>query len=168
MQNVLFGRVVLPQQLARVAVQTHQRRRVRFGNVDVALVHAVAGLHEQSIADDQRRAVRRVVREHLLFLDEVVLPDDVGVGLGVVLLVLETLVAVREAVHVQAHHAALITDVIDAIPNDRGRRTHAEVRPVSHTADGQGCRERPARGTCRSSRRSASARPCPPAPAGRP
>ena len=50
------------------------------GNVDVALVHAVAGQGEEAAIDAQRRAGGEVVGEDVQLGDHVEFPDQIRVG----------------------------------------------------------------------------------------
>ena len=77
------------------------------------------------------------MREDVQFLDHVVFPDDVGVGRVLVLLGLDPLVAVGEAVDVGADDLAAVADVVDAVALDGGRRADALLRPVVDLAAGQ-------------------------------
>ncbi len=104
----------------------------------MALVDAVAGLDVDDVADHQRRAGGEVVREDVELLDHVVAPQDVGVDLGLELLVLHAVVlAVAEAVGVGGHDLAAVRDVVDAVVVDVGRRADALLRPVVDAAGGQ-------------------------------
>ena len=105
-------------------------------------VHAVAGSYDDFIADDQRAAVRDVVREDAQLLAHVVLPENVGVvrpegrgGLALLRQVLrfavEALVAVALALHVEAHHLAPVRDDVDAVADHGGRGTQPEKLPVA-------------------------------------
>ena len=105
----------------------------------MALVLPVRRHHVDQVAVDDRRRVRQVVREGADLLHHVELPEDVGVGLGRELLVghrAVVLVAVAEALGVEAHHLAAVADVVDLVALDQRRAGDALERPVVDAAGG--------------------------------
>ena len=93
-------------------------------------VDAVGGGEEQQIADDQRGACRHIVREHIEVLDHVKFPNDVGVGLVLVLRVLSADVAAGEPVDAGADDGAAVRAIVNAIAVDDRRRAQSLTRPI--------------------------------------
>lgn len=110
--------VVLPLQLQRLLVQHDEAGRLRRRDVDVALIDAVGGDHEQQVADNQRRADRQVVREDTQFGDHVQLVNDLAVGGAV-------------------DDLTVVADVPEFLALDDGGGADALTRPVLDAADGQ-------------------------------
>ena len=105
---------------------------LRRRDVDVALVLAVRRADEHQVAEDDRRRVRQVVRVRADFLHHVERPDDVGVVLPGQLLVGDRpfVLAVAEAVDVEAPDDAAIARVVEPRALDQRRRSDALIRPV--------------------------------------
>ena len=132
--------VITSQEPARPLVERHERCRRWEHNL--AVVHAVAGAHVGTVAGDQDRAVRGVVRKHRQVAEHVESPDDVGVG-GAEFdrlgrrrhheggLVGEwPVVAVGHAVGVEADRLAAIGHDVHTIAVDRRGRADAELHGV--------------------------------------
>ena len=136
-QDLLAGGRVLPHQLPGRLVERDDRGRLRRGHVDVALVLAVRRADVEQVLEHDGRGVRHVVLHHAELVHHVVAPDDVGVGLARLLLVLEravVLALVAESLDVDRHHLAAVRHVVrDAILDER-RRAHALEGPVVRAA----------------------------------
>ena len=124
-------RVVLPHECARLHVEGDEARGGRRGDVDVAFVDAVAGRGEEQAVHHQRGADRKIVGEDVQLLDHVVFPDDVAVDRARLLLRRDrAVVAVAEALRVQAHDGGAVGGVEEPLALRVGRRANPLLRPV--------------------------------------
>ena len=150
--------VVDGDELAGLLVERDQRPGVRIRHIFVVRL-GVAGAEVDEIAIDEARATRRVVRPDFLPGQQIVSPEDVGVGrveldrrpgheladrpvaadfelvfdrLGQILGLVEerAVVAVVEAVGVEAENFAMAGDGVNAVAVDRRRRADAELMVV--------------------------------------
>ncbi len=138
-QRVLAGVLARPDDFAGVAVHGDECGRVRRGQIQVPLVDPVGRVNVDEVADDDRRRSGQVVRKHAQLVDHVERPDDVGVFLLVVLLVLHRAVvfAVEHALDVDANQLAAIAHVIRTVADHARGRADALLGPVVHLPGGQ-------------------------------
>ncbi len=132
--------VVLGHQLAGPPVEHDQRGGLRQHNF--AVIHSVgrAGIHK--IAMHQHGRIGRVVRKDRQIAEHVEPPEDVGIGRpqlqrrrslghGEVGFVAErAVVAIGQAVEIEAKHLAAIGHEIDPVVFDSRRRADAQVHVV--------------------------------------
>ena len=134
----LLARVsALPHQFARVLVQGDEARPERRRDVDVTFVDALARGRDDDVADHQGRAGGEIVGEDVQLRDHVEGPHDVRVEFVAVLLVLDAVVAIREAVDVDGDELCPVGDVVGEVAFDVGRRADALKRPVVHSSGGE-------------------------------
>src|SRR5213594_2473526 len=102
----------------------------------MALVLTVGRADEEQIAPNDRRRVRHVVWIRTNLLHHVEGPDDIRIGLALQRLVLHDAVvlAITEAVDVEAKDDAAIADVIEPVSLDQRRRCDALERPIVRAA----------------------------------
>ena len=136
--DVLAGKVALPDELARVLVEGDEARGPRRWDVHVALVHAVRGGRVEEITYDQRRAGRQVVGEHVQLPHHVELPDHVSVARILVLLGGDAFVLARlQAVGAEADDLGLVRGVVEPLAFHERRGADALLRPIVDAARGQ-------------------------------
>ena len=129
-------RPVGPQHLAITLVDAQEARGGGVGEIEVPLVDAVARIDEEEIADGSDAAGTHVVLRDTELLHHVEDPDsvrfigalDLLAGEGAVVL------AVAEALRVEAFHLAAAGDVPEAIPLDVRRAANPLERPVVDAA----------------------------------
>ena len=138
-QDVLARRIVGPDELAGLLVQGDEAGGVGGGDVVVRLVDAVGRADQQQVAGGGDRAAGHVVLQRAELAHHVERPDDVGfVGRGgrlggerpVVL-------AVEEALGVEADDFAAVGDDPEPVALDQGAVADALLRPVDGPAGGE-------------------------------
>ena len=138
-QDVQTGRLVAPDELAGVLVEADEAGSVRGRDVDVIVVHAVAGDDEAVVSDTRHRTRTHVVLEHAQRTHHVVAPNDVGLVLVLVCFGLERAVVltVVEALHVEAQHFTAAGVVPKPRVVTENGRADPQVRPVVHATSRQ-------------------------------
>ena len=139
--------VILALQLTGLCIQRDEARGKRGGHVGVRPVLPIGGAGVHHAANHDHRAVRCVVREHAQLIHHVVTPDDVTVlraELGRRLagvemhidgfILVRAVVAVGQAVDIEAEHLAPAADHVHAVADHGRRRQQAEAFPVVHLA----------------------------------
>ena len=82
-KNVEAGRLVAPDQLAGVLLEADKTGSIRGGNVDMVIVHAIAGHDKAVVSDAGHRTRTHIVLEDTQNAHQVVTPEDVGLTLNV-------------------------------------------------------------------------------------
>ena len=123
-------------------VQHDQTRGQRPRHAGVRAIHAVGCAHVKKIAVDENRAVGRVLAPNVQIVDDIDLPKNVGVrglqsdrraaraGDEAAFVGKRPVVAVGQAVDVEANDLAAIGHQVDAIAVDGGRGADAQAHIV--------------------------------------
>ena len=106
-----------------VFLSTRDKARRRLWDIDMSLIHAIAGDEVNRVANDHGRTSRQIVRKHPQFANHVEFPDDVG--------------GPAFALRAGTNQFATIVHVIKPLAFDDGRRADSLVRPIVDTAGGE-------------------------------
>ena len=132
-------RSVGPQHLAVALVDAQEARGGGVGEIEVPLVDAVARIDEEEIADGRDAAGTHVVLRDTELLHHVEDPDGVRLIGALDLLAGEgaVVLAIAEALRVEAFHLATAGDVPQPVALDVGRAADPLERPVVDAAGGE-------------------------------
>ena len=139
MEHIRTGRTVGPEHFAVALVDAEKTGGFGIRQVDVPLVHAVARVDEEQVARGCHAAGAHVVLRHTQLLHHVEHPDHVGFVVGRLLLGGErpVVLAVTEALGVEALHLAAAGDVPQPVALHERCTADALQGPVVHAAGGQ-------------------------------